>query len=105
MLETRSQQAAQESDRGAYQYDGYGLGWNLGTFHDQRLMQHNGGFPGFATHVSLLPDAGYGVAVFANEGFAGSQLVRIPRSGHLTPIEEPEAVNAALEAFLAEVDS
>jgi 3-oxoadipate enol-lactonase len=29
----------------------------------------------------------------------GSQLVTIPRSGHMTPVQEPEAVNAALEAF------
>ena len=38
-------------------------------------------------------------------GIAGSLLVQIPRSGHMTPVEEPEAVNAALEAFLGEVDS
>lgn len=39
------------------------------------------------------------------EAIAGSQLVTIPRSGHMTPVEEPEAVNAALEAFLASVSS
>ncbi|MFN2221434.1 MAG: alpha/beta fold hydrolase [Candidatus Promineifilaceae bacterium] len=32
---------------------------------------------------------------------AGSLLVTIPRAGHMTPVEEPEAVNAALESFLA----
>jgi len=36
---------------------------------------------------------------------AGSQLVTIPRAGHMTPVEEPEAVNAALEAFLAGLES
>lgn len=35
---------------------------------------------------------------------AGSQLVIIPRSGHMTPVEEPELVNAALERFLASLD-
>ena len=29
-----------------------------------------------------------------------STLVKIPRSGHMTPVEEPEAVNKALAAFL-----
>ena len=33
-------------------------------------------------------------------GIAGSQLVSIPRSGHMTPVEEPAAVNAALLTFL-----
>jgi pimeloyl-ACP methyl ester carboxylesterase len=31
----------------------------------------------------------------------GSKLVRIPRAGHSSTVEEPAAVNAALEAFLA----
>lgn len=32
---------------------------------------------------------------------AGAQLVRIPRAGHSSPVEEPAAVTAALTAFLA----
>ncbi len=32
---------------------------------------------------------------------AGSQLVRIPGAGHSSTIEQPERVNAALDAFLA----
>lgn len=36
---------------------------------------------------------------------AGSQLVPIPRAGHMSPVEEPEAVNAALETFLASLSS
>ncbi|WP_394848264.1 alpha/beta hydrolase [Pendulispora brunnea] len=31
---------------------------------------------------------------------AGSSLVRIPRAGHSSSIEQPEAVNAAIESFL-----
>jgi hypothetical protein len=33
----------------------------------------------------------------------GSRLVRIPRAGHTSSVEYPEAVNAALDAFLAEL--
>jgi pimeloyl-ACP methyl ester carboxylesterase len=33
----------------------------------------------------------------------GSRLVRIPRAGHTSTVENPDAVNAALDAFLAEV--
>ena len=35
-------------------------------------------------------------------GIAGSRLVRLPRGGHSATVEEPELVNAALSAFLAE---
>ncbi|MBA3458219.1 MAG: alpha/beta fold hydrolase [Deltaproteobacteria bacterium] len=32
---------------------------------------------------------------------AGSRLVQIPRAGHSSPVEEPAAVTAAIESFLA----
>ncbi len=34
----------------------------------------------------------------------GARLVRIPRAGHTSPVEEPAAVTAALEQFLGSVD-
>ena len=36
-------------------------------------------------------------------GIAGSELVVIPRAGHMSPVEEPEAVMDAIEAFLNRV--
>ena len=33
-------------------------------------------------------------------GIAGARLVRIPRAGHMSPIDAPEAVTAALRTFL-----
>lgn len=36
-----------------------------------------------------------------HRGIAGSRLVRIPRAGHSSTIEEPEAVTAAIRAFLS----
>lgn len=35
---------------------------------------------------------------------AGSRLVKLPRGGHTSTVEEPELLNAALEDFLAKVD-
>ncbi|MGC4000039.1 MAG: alpha/beta fold hydrolase [Anaeromyxobacter sp.] len=37
-------------------------------------------------------------------GIAGAQLVRFPAAGHSSPVEAPDAVTAALRAFLASVD-
>jgi pimeloyl-ACP methyl ester carboxylesterase len=33
-------------------------------------------------------------------GIAGSRLVRIPRAGHMSAIDAPEAVTSELRAFL-----
>jgi pimeloyl-ACP methyl ester carboxylesterase len=39
------------------------------------------------------------------DGIAGSKLVVIPHAGHSSTIEEPQAVNAAIASFLAEVSA
>ncbi len=36
---------------------------------------------------------------------AGSKLVKLPRGGHTSTVEEPELLNAALVGFLDEVAS
>ena len=36
---------------------------------------------------------------------AGSKLVKLPRGGHTSSVEEPELLNAALVGFLDEVSS
>ena len=35
-----------------------------------------------------------------HRAIAGSELVRIPRAGHLSNLEQPDAFNAALARFL-----
>lgn len=35
------------------------------------------------------------------ERIVGSRLVKIPRAGHSSTIEEPEAVNTAIKAFIS----
>ncbi len=37
------------------------------------------------------------------QAIPGARLVTVPRSGHLSPMENPRAVNAALRAFLREM--
>jgi pimeloyl-ACP methyl ester carboxylesterase len=39
------------------------------------------------------------------ERIGGARLVTIPRAGHTSTIEEPEAVNEALRAFWASVET
>jgi CubicO group peptidase (beta-lactamase class C family) len=50
---------------------GYGLGWELSLFGADTLLNHGGGFPGFATHMSFMPQQRIGVAVFSNTNLGG----------------------------------
>lgn len=69
---THAPQVLSDSTFGAYQRTGYGLGWQMGRYGDDRLIHHFGNFAGSRAHVSFMPDRHIGVAVMVNEdGFAG----------------------------------
>src|ERR1700686_3689095 len=42
-----------------------GVGWGLGL-----TLSHSGGYPGYGSHVLLLPDHGVGIFAFANRTYA-----------------------------------
>jgi CubicO group peptidase (beta-lactamase class C family) len=44
----------------------YGLGFNTNAYRGDRLVRHGGGWPGWGTQMTLLPDHRIGVAVFTN---------------------------------------
>lgn len=50
---------------------GFGLGWRVSLLDGDTLLEHGGGFTGFATHMSVMPHRRIGVAVMANEGQLG----------------------------------
>jgi CubicO group peptidase (beta-lactamase class C family) len=54
---------------------GYGLGWSSSTYHDEKVIYHFGGFPGFKAHISFMPGKNIGVAIFVNEASIGSPAV------------------------------
>lgn len=55
----------------------YGLGWQIGKYKNERVIYHHGGFPGYNSHVSFMPDKKVAVAVVVNEGSVGG------RTGHI----------------------
>jgi CubicO group peptidase (beta-lactamase class C family) len=58
--------AAPLNQRGRNTQVGYGLGWNIMLRGADTLLTHGGGFPGFGTHMSFMPQKRVGVAVFVN---------------------------------------
>jgi serine-type D-Ala-D-Ala carboxypeptidase/endopeptidase len=51
----------------------YAMGFNTAIDCDLGLtLSHSGGYPGFGSHVLLLPDRGVGLFAFANRTYAGA---------------------------------
>jgi hypothetical protein len=50
----------------------YGMGWRVAQDCDLGLtMAHGGGYPGYGSHVMLMPDHGVGIFALANRTYAG----------------------------------
>ncbi len=55
----------------------YGMGWLFGTHNSAEVVHHFGGFAGFSTHVSYMPEQQIGVAIMVNDAFSGGQLMSL----------------------------
>lgn len=57
-----------------YEFDrhAYGLGFYLAEYDGDLLIHHFGGFPGYRSHLSFMPEHGLGVVVLQNEGRDGN---------------------------------
>jgi hypothetical protein len=72
---TRNPIATVGAELDGYRREQYGLGWYIGPYRNERMLHHFGGFSGFRAHVSYLPDAATGVAVFANDSTVGLRVI------------------------------
>jgi len=54
---------------------GYGLGWQVALMGGDTLLVHGGGFPGFTTHMSFMPQRRIGVAVMINDNSPLADMV------------------------------
>jgi CubicO group peptidase (beta-lactamase class C family) len=67
-----------------------------------QTLSHGGGYPGYGSHVLLMPDYGVGIFAFTNRSYSGSSAavwdaaVALSRGGYLKP--RPQAVSPHLAA-------
>lgn len=53
----------------------YGMGWWVAVDCDLGMtLSHGGGYPGYGSHVLLLPDYGVGIFAFANRTYSGPRV-------------------------------
>jgi serine-type D-Ala-D-Ala carboxypeptidase/endopeptidase len=58
---------------GCVQSEAYGMGFRVvQDCQLGRMMHHGGGYPGYGSHVLLLPDYGVGLFVFTNRTYTGA---------------------------------
>jgi len=55
----------------------YGLGWQIGKYRNQTVIYHHGGYPGYRSHVSFLPDKKIAVGVLVNNDVLGGRLADV----------------------------
>jgi len=86
----------------------YGMGLYVATDCELGLtLSHGGGYPGYGSHVLLLPDYGVGIFALANRTYSGPRspvwdaAVTLLREGHLKG--RPAAVAPALATAYAAV--
>lgn len=58
--------AEQDREFGPFHRFGWGYGWDLGTFEGDTLIHRFGGFSGYRSHMSFMPEYGIGVVVLVN---------------------------------------
>lgn len=97
---THQMRVGQERRFGDYHRDGYGLGWNLGSYRGERLVHHFGNFSGSRAHVSFMPDHRIGVAVMVNEDLAAGELADVV-ANHVYDrlLDRPDLVEASDDAI------
>ncbi len=48
-------------------FAGYGEGWHLSEYQGHKLVYHTGGWPGFVSRVTMVPDLKLGMVVLTNQ--------------------------------------
>jgi hypothetical protein len=67
MIESiQAQQASQARSFEGYERDGWGYGWDRAMWRNHRMLQRFGGFAGYFSHMSFMPDEEIGVVVLSN---------------------------------------
>jgi CubicO group peptidase (beta-lactamase class C family) len=78
-----------------------GLAFMIDDAHGHREVMHDGGWPGFVSHLRVAPDEGLGVVIFTNSASQsiamaiasfGEQLLQITRGPNVPVRPEPAAV-------------
>ena len=52
----------------------YGLGWQIGKYRNDKVVYHHGGYPGYRSHVSFMPERKIAVGIMVNNDALGGRM-------------------------------
>jgi len=52
----------------------YGLGWQIGKYKAEKVIYHHGGYSGYRSHVSFMPEKKIAVGILVNNDMAGGRV-------------------------------
>jgi CubicO group peptidase (beta-lactamase class C family) len=55
----------------------YAFGWNISKYEEEDFIFHFGGYPGYKSHISFMPQKKIGLAIFVNEGSIGGSVADV----------------------------
>lgn len=53
-------------------FRGYGEGWHLSDYRGEKLVWHTGGWPGFYSRITMVPEQGVGIIVLTSAEVSGA---------------------------------
>ncbi|SFZ92827.1 CubicO group peptidase, beta-lactamase class C family [Flaviramulus basaltis] len=74
VLRTQSSISITKNKGSIFNDNSYGLGWTRAKFGSHDALYHFGGFDGYFSHISFLPEDNIGIAVFTNESHFGDNV-------------------------------
>jgi len=74
---SQTQQVSQDRRFGPIKRHGWGIGWDLGRYEGDLIVHRPGGFQGFTSHVSFMPERKVGVAVLVNAGGPAATAIQV----------------------------
>ncbi|OJJ14429.1 hypothetical protein BKI52_42355 [marine bacterium AO1-C] len=57
-----------------YRYTGYSLGWGNALYKGEKMLQHDGSYPGFKAHITMMPEQKIGIAILTNDRSIGGTV-------------------------------
>lgn len=105
VAETHRRQATLQQNARGLALNGYGFGWQIGTLGADTILNHGGGFLGFSTSMSFMPQRRIGVVVMTNENGTGSALAELAARAVYARLISGEGLTAdSLERLRAEAE-
>jgi CubicO group peptidase (beta-lactamase class C family) len=107
IAETHRPQATLHENVRGLAVNGYGFGWQIGTLGADTLLVHGGGFLGFSTTMSFMPQRRIGVIAMTNDNGMGYMLAELAARAAYATLLGGEATSpdslARIRAELANV--